>query len=182
MWFTGAPFWSSRWKQKLPFLSFYPELIKLLSLPPLTLQTTPPSIPSPSQPPSSTSLSFAQSECIRQTGCNSAWRWGCLSWILLHISMTRAPVVPRQGDVHINSSHTRQRRGARVEHRWVAGQEERQKDGRREGGWRKGGREEWKVPLPFILGCVIYNIPDTATLKFALRVSPEENSYIMFSR
>ena len=28
-----------------------------------------------------------------------------------------APVVPRRGDVHINSSHTRKRRGTRVEHR-----------------------------------------------------------------
>lgn len=28
-----------------------------------------------------------------------------------------APVVPRRGDIHINSSHTRDRRGTRVEHR-----------------------------------------------------------------
>lgn len=28
-----------------------------------------------------------------------------------------APVVPRRGDVHINSSHTHKRRGTRVEHR-----------------------------------------------------------------
>lgn len=80
-----------------------------------------------------------------------------------------APVVPRRRDVHINSSHTRERRGTRVEHRWVAGQEEKRRD-------RKMGRESANAFHP---GCVIYNITDTATPKSDLRESLEKKATLL---
>lgn len=126
------------------------------------LLSFPSSIALPS--PSHTSV-FAQSKCIRQAGVTSVGV-GCLSWVLLHISMTWPPLSPRGGDVHINSSHTRERRGTRVEHRWAAGQEEKRRD-------RRMGRENATAFHPH---CVIYNISDTTTPKFALRASREKNA------
>lgn len=114
-----------------PFLSFYPcfqSIPNSIALPPLCLCSIK----------------------MYQAGWRITGRGGL--FILsppAHIN-DLAPVVPRRGDVHINSSHTRERRGTRVEHRWVAG-----KRGETEGMGRGGG-----VPLPFIL-TVLFIISQT---------------------
>lgn len=146
----GSILWQSgrnRWKKELPFCHFIPAF-------------KPPQFHCP---PTLTPPLCLSSIKMYQAGCRNTGRRGL--FILsppAHIN-DLAPVVPRRGDIHINSSHTRKRRGTRVEHRWVAGQEEKRRD-------RSMGRGSATVFHPH---CVIYNITDTTTPKFTLRVSSE---------
>lgn len=136
-WVHFVPVWRSRWKKKrAPFLSFYPcfqSIPNSIALPPLCLCSIK----------------------MYQAGWRITGRGGLfIPSPPAHIN-DLAPVVPRRGDVHINSSHTRKRRGTRVEHRWVAG-----KRGETEGMGRGSA-------TAFHPHCVIYNITDTTTHKFA---------------
>lgn len=142
--------WQTRWKESPPFCHFI-------------LAFKPPQFHCPPTPTPPLCLCSIK---MYQAGWRNIGRRGL--FILsppAHIN-DLAPVVPCQGDVHINSSHTRERRGTRVEHRWVAGREEKRRD-------RRMGRESATAFHPH---CVIYNIADTTTPKFALGASREKTA------